>query len=165
MVKSKPKAMNDGSTMIVTYGLQSFSGQLPYFSITAEISKDGRVESCGCLHSEIRETFPELAELIPFHLASTDGRPMHYVANAIYWAELTMGISKWQGETAIPRGHNSFEDVLASHALADVLGDREELTDAIMLSKPDFKAWLESRGPRLLEAMISTLASHGISIS
>lgn len=155
--------MADG-TMVVAYGLRSFAGQLPYFSITAEINKDGREVSCGCLHDEIRRTFPELAELIPFHLCTTNGFPIHYVANAMYWAELTMGVSRYQDKTDIPRGYNSFEDVLASHILADVLNDREEMMEAITLTKPDFESWLNSRTPRLLEIMTNTLASHGIAI-
>ncbi len=41
--------------------------------------------SCGCLHDDIAERFPELATLIKWHLCSSDG-PMHYVANSQYWA-------------------------------------------------------------------------------
>lgn len=39
----------------------------------------------GCLHDEIKQHFPELAYLIPWHLCSTDG-PMHYIANTVYHA-------------------------------------------------------------------------------
>lgn len=163
MLKSEPRKMVDG-TMIVTYGLQHFDGQLPYFSITATISKYNREVSGGCLHDEIRKTFPELAELIPFHLCDSNGIPMHYVADAVYWAELATGVSKWHGKTTVPNGYNSFEDVLASHILADVLGDQGEIKDAIMLSKPDFEKWLNDRKERLFKAMKNTLASHNIAL-
>lgn len=58
------------------------------FSITATIvrkSSNGRwtEHSCGCLHEEVAQHFPELAPLIKWHLCSTDG-PMHYVANTLY---------------------------------------------------------------------------------
>jgi hypothetical protein len=43
------------------------------------------LNSCGCIHDEIAEHFPELAPFIKWHLTSTDA-PMHYVANAVYHA-------------------------------------------------------------------------------
>lgn len=39
----------------------------------------------GAAHDEIARVFPELEPLIKWHLCSTDG-PMHYVANAVYFA-------------------------------------------------------------------------------
>ena len=59
----------------------------PDFAITADIRRPGRrdVEACGCLHDEIREYFPELAGLIPWHLTGAEG-PLHYVANTLYHA-------------------------------------------------------------------------------
>ena len=53
------------------------------FAITGEIRSGRRIESCGCLHEEIAEHFPELIPLIKWHLVSTDG-PMHYIANTLY---------------------------------------------------------------------------------
>jgi hypothetical protein len=150
--------------MRVTYGFECFTGQLPYFSITGEIFGKRGMETCGYIHNEIRKHFPELANLIPFHLCDSNATPMHYVANAVYWAELAMGVGQWHGKTDIPNGYASFEDVLASHILADVLGDRDEMKDAIRLSKPDFKAWLESRMDKLGAAMKTALESHGITI-
>jgi hypothetical protein len=44
-----------------------------------------REDSCGCIHGEIAQHFPELAHLIRWHLVDTDG-PMHYVANTTYLA-------------------------------------------------------------------------------
>jgi hypothetical protein len=40
---------------------------------------------CGCCHDDIRKFFPELAQFLKWHQTSDDG-PMHYVANAHYWA-------------------------------------------------------------------------------
>lgn len=42
-------------------------------------------DSCGCIHDQIAEYFPELEKYIKFHLCSTDG-PMHYVANTVFHA-------------------------------------------------------------------------------
>ena len=58
------------------------------FGITAEIydAKSGRLDSCGCLHDQIREVFPELAPMIKWHLMSTK-EPLHYLANTIFHAK------------------------------------------------------------------------------
>lgn len=60
------------------------------FSITGEIdekSKSGKWVDCagGCIHDEIVEHFPELAQFIKWHLVSSDG-PMHYLGNTLYHA-------------------------------------------------------------------------------
>lgn len=39
----------------------------------------------GCCHEEIAKAFPELAHLIRWHLFNSTG-PMHYIANAVYFA-------------------------------------------------------------------------------
>lgn len=70
------------------YGLRKLGEQEPYLSVTAEIQRAEcgrwREDSCGCLHAEVVEHFPELRPLIPFHLTSERSGPMHYVANAVY---------------------------------------------------------------------------------
>lgn len=43
-------------------------------------------DTCGCIHKEIAEYFPEFKHLIKWHLCSTDG-PLHYLANTLYWIE------------------------------------------------------------------------------
>lgn len=48
-------------------------------------SGDRYMLSCGCVHEHIAAAFPELAPFIKWHLTSTPG-PMHYAANAIYFA-------------------------------------------------------------------------------
>lgn len=60
------------------------------FAITAEIRDPSRrgdrgYLAGGCLHDEIAQHFPGLAPLIKWHLCGTDG-PMHYIANAVYFA-------------------------------------------------------------------------------
>lgn len=56
------------------------------FAITGEIWHRGRIDMCGCIHTEITKHFPDLVKFLKWHLTSTDG-PMHYIANTIYWAE------------------------------------------------------------------------------
>jgi hypothetical protein len=55
------------------------------FAITAEIVGLDGWESCGCLHDDIAKHFPKLSHYIKWHLVDDDS-PMHYVANALYWA-------------------------------------------------------------------------------
>lgn len=59
------------------------------FSITCDIDEARGGKWCeyggGAAHEEIAKVFPELAPLIKWHLTSTDG-PMHYAANAVYFA-------------------------------------------------------------------------------
>lgn len=64
--------------------------QAERFALTAsawEKAPNGRwVESwAGCAHDEIVERFPALAPLVRWHLCGVDG-PMHYAANAVYFA-------------------------------------------------------------------------------
>lgn len=56
------------------------------FAITGDIyGKNGRFIAKGCLHKNIAAVFPELVNLIKWHLSSTDG-PMYYLANTLYFA-------------------------------------------------------------------------------
>jgi hypothetical protein len=83
----------------VEYGLTKLGDQSPHFAITAEIgrrqARRGRwcAAAFGCLHDEVREHFPDLAPLIRWHLCAVDDGPLHYVANAQYWAEITLGLT------------------------------------------------------------------------
>jgi len=83
------KTMEDGCRIQATYGITDQG----YISVCGEIrGPSGGEVACGQLCDEIREYFPELTELMRFHLASKDGIPMHYVANSLYWWELHHGI-------------------------------------------------------------------------
>jgi hypothetical protein len=68
--------------------------QLPYFSLTGEISRNDRrfsdpIITCGQITDEILHYFPKLAPLALVHLSGPDGQPMHAEANARYWAGLS----------------------------------------------------------------------------
>ena len=58
------------------------------FSITGEIYRTGleySPEKCGMIHEDVIQHFPELADLVKWHMASTDG-PWGYPENPIYFA-------------------------------------------------------------------------------
>lgn len=60
-----------------------------YFSVTGETKY-----SCGCIHNEILETFPNLKPLVDLHLSNLDGKPMHCLENGFYWACKVIGIKR-----------------------------------------------------------------------
>jgi hypothetical protein len=70
----------------VKYGMDYIRGNdQPYFAIGAETRKNGKLVVAGTQHDLIREVFPQLADLIPYHLAGqNDGLPMHYIAKTLY---------------------------------------------------------------------------------
>lgn len=98
-----------------SYGLHVIGNQAAYVTVTGEIEERWRGkwrESCGgMLHREVVKHFPELAPLIPFHLSSEDG-PMHYVANAIYWAEKIAGCSPFKAESYEPVPEDAFRETV-----------------------------------------------------
>jgi len=85
----------DGSTLKVFAGMHMIAGnRCPHFSITGEIrTPRGRLDSCGCLHSEILSLWPDLADLVAMHLADwPTGRPMYAAQNGAYH----LGLTKWE---------------------------------------------------------------------
>jgi hypothetical protein len=99
------------------------------FGITADIGRSDNPVACGCLHSEIRAHFPELAKYIKWHLTSTDG-PLHYFANTIYWAE--------EGNLDYARSCAVWED-----ATLEQLGDKIQLADRLSSLMEEFKTAME----------------------
>ena len=61
--------------------LHKIGNQKPYFSLT-----------CGAIHKEILEAFPQLEDAAALHLSDIDGKPMHSFENGKYWA----GFTKWE---------------------------------------------------------------------
>lgn len=104
LTKSQKKVFTGGKGLTyvkatVRYDDQCGNGHNT-FSITGEVygvngsRSDGCVtfngrtlgmESCGCCHEDIAKYIPELAPYIKWHLCGSD-MPMHYGANAIYFA-------------------------------------------------------------------------------
>ncbi|MDB4461683.1 hypothetical protein N9043_01885 [bacterium] len=60
------------------------------FSVTGSLYRglvrsDRLLESCGCIHEDIKIHFPEFKNILKWHLMSTD-EPLHYIANTMYHA-------------------------------------------------------------------------------
>ncbi|HHL35198.1 MAG TPA: hypothetical protein ENJ30_12615 [Desulfobulbaceae bacterium] len=58
--------------------LTQLGNQQPYFSVTND---------SGAAHEDIAKAFPELKPLIALHLCNEQGKPMHAVANGLYFLE------------------------------------------------------------------------------
>lgn len=180
----RPIPDTHGEWVAPKFGMHYLGGnQRPYFSLTGTIYGPARYDNSrlveiggGCCHDTILRAFPELADLVPWHLCDDRGVPMHYVENAVYWLELSAGISRWQKTTAVPHGHKTFNHVLCRHVLADVLDDRDKpLNYALRIDRAcgeainliptiigQFKTWLEGRLPALKEQFDRTMAKHGV---
>jgi hypothetical protein len=166
------KTIAPGRTIEARYGFHYIHGnRRPYFSITGTIrdKKTGRrrddyIESCGCIHDDIREHFPELAHLIRWHLVDDDASPTHYQPNAAYWLEFHHGISQWKfdehgqlarkGRTAL----DVFKSTVVYREDKDNMGD---LLEPIILTPPDktIFAWYAD-GPEGKKAARAILAER-----
>jgi hypothetical protein len=95
MISGKPYGVAKLVKLTVNAELVKREGNsYPYFSLTGEISRNDRryrdpIITCGCIHDEILNHFPQLAPLALVHLSGPDGQPMHAEANALYWAGLS----------------------------------------------------------------------------
>lgn len=128
------------------------------FAITAEVvtpasKRRSDIEAGGCMHDEIAQAFPELAPFIKWHLTSTDG-PMHYVANAKYWA----GQSGFcDGKPGSPPNEAFLKSTIVFGAVPE-----HDTVDPMSLAKAgSMVGWLNDRLPALMEAFKRDVESLG----
>lgn len=76
----------DGRKLTCCAKFHKIGNQIPYFSLTGEITDRGRFESSGCLHDEIVKIWPDLQILVDLHLSDKNGIPMHAFENGFYFA-------------------------------------------------------------------------------
>lgn len=149
--------------LVVEYGMHYIQGNsMPYFAITTQ---------GGCMHNEVKKIFPELAELIRYHLVDQNGQPMHYIANAMYWYELATGMR-------IPeRFHTqSYLDILREHIIAET---SEEMFLQLFIAKGEavqgnkeredrekgkFRKWLEGRTVALEARFKDVMARFNVNL-
>lgn len=96
------KQLPDRYSITATAMLHQLTGNArPYFSVTGELRNlrrrgDNQIETCGQMHAEIAEHFPELLPLIGLHLSDDDGTPMYAAANGAY----LLGFTPYKPENA-----------------------------------------------------------------
>ena len=106
----------------------TISTERNYFSITADEIVNFRIEACGCLHDQILQYCPQLAQFVDLHLATLDGKPMHAIENGFYWLAKAAGIPKKYEPEQTPEECFS---ILQKHLRIDDCTARTLLTDCI----------------------------------
>jgi hypothetical protein len=126
----------DGERRIrATFGISPYN----HFSLTGETTYRERMDSCGCLHEDIRKAFPELAPFIRWHLTDNTGTPMHYAANGVYWLVANHAIA---AKETPAKALDYFKSTVVFGAV-----EGDEVPE---LRKVD--AWLAARLPKLQKA-------------
>lgn len=122
-------------------------GQEPYFSATID-SERWAEDGGGADHETIARLFPEFRPYLRWHLVSTAG-PMHYLANAAYWAGLD---KEWcRGEKGDPPNRRHFDSATLWGALPGDAGLSHPMDDPA-LTRATLTAILEERLLALLAA-------------
>ena len=139
------------------YGFRYLKGNAkPYFFINFETyDRWGRVDSCGTpSEAQVRESAPQLANLLRWHLCDIDGRPMHYEANARYW----LGQARGHGYPG-PKA----DEAVRRFKSAVVWGASQDRDDGILLPlSADLDQWLAARFADLQADFQADLAAHGL---
>ena len=150
--------------MVVNYGFTRFKGQAPYFSITADVYRlrgargaRGRIESAGMQHDLITKHAPALRGLLRWHLVAWPGDPMHYEENAIYWAELATGRSRYKARPGDPDAVKAFKSTIVWGAV------RTDKGQPWKLPIPKLRKWLRARRPNLKRSFQRAMKRHGLS--
>ena len=115
-----------------------------YFSITYEAIWRGRVESFGAGHDTIRKYFgTQFDDVIPLHLAHSDGVPMHALENGFYYLQ--------NPEEFGP-------EVTANHFRISL----DEVEELRHFSKGQLSQWVEHQKPRWADEAKEIRAKYGI---
>lgn len=142
-----------------TYGFHYIYGNsAPYFSLTGDIKEHANQRpqdySGGSCHDSIVAAFPELADLVPWHLVDQNGLPMHYIANAVYWFE-QIGKPKQNSWDADPE--TAFKNTVVFGAVN--LDTMPELGNVSAC-----KDWLVARVIPLRDAFLAAMARHDVAL-
>lgn len=128
-----------------------------YFTITTNGYNERNIlQSFGQCKDIINRLFPELKKYLPWHLCDTNGIPLYYIDNAIYWIENELSLNEY--ETNIPDGYKSFKQILSKHLLCKELEDEHEL-DKILVKYniSSFINWLQARESKLMDKFNSVI--------
>jgi hypothetical protein len=145
------------------YGFRYLKGNdKPYFFISFETyDRFGRVDSCGTpSEAQVRESAPQLAGLVRWHLCDIDGRPVHYEANARYWSEKGRGVSRWAATPGEPNPVEAFKRHTVFGAVATDGTHEADGTISALQEEVELGRWLADRLPSLKNAFQADLACH-----
>lgn len=140
---------DNGTRLRVTLVAQLHDlGQGPYFSLTHEtyelVGRRWREYSFGCGVEQWADHFPEVMPFAKWHLMSVKSGPMHYEANALYWA----GHSGWcDGKDNSPPNETYLKSTIVYGSVA---GDED--VDLMELDKEGLRQWLRNRFDPMMRA-------------
>lgn len=161
------------------FGWSQHGEQDPYFAVTHHTKRghDGRGPDDSFGAGVDFERFPEFKNAARWHLVAKSGTPMHYVANACYWAEYVAGCSSFKRKDYDPDATVAFKSTVVFGALEDDVmpslaypypeGHDADCEPALPEEhrahvKAVVTAWCLARLPRLLEVMKKDLADIGV---
>ena len=130
------------------------------FAISADLYRFNRNDrkilvSCGCLHDLVKKHIEKLRPMLKWHLVSTDA-PMHYIANAQYWA----GHHGWtDGKPESPPKWNHFKSTVVWGGVPECDGGDPESRFAD--NKDVLNAWLNRRLELLMANFQTAVESLG----
>lgn len=155
LYRTPRKQLDSGEWIEATFGLRVLGDQDPYMTVTASVfqhewNKHG--VAGGCMHAVVLEAFPKLRKCVAWHLA-TDGRPMHYPANPLYFHK----IANFQLKATRLEMANAPDNFRTSAHLGSLDTD---LTSATLLEKPvhEVEAYLNRRLPKMREVFRAVVA-------
>lgn len=134
-------------------------GQYHGLDVTHEegTGRSGKVyvlDGCGAGGADLLEWFPEIAPVLRWHLFGFKGSdhpgPMHYEANAIYWADVATGRERGSEYQSTPPVE-CFKHTVVFGALEDDAGEPWTLAPKVETTEEAENAW---GGPGTLREMV-----------
>jgi hypothetical protein len=141
-------------------------------SDASPIKVDGRtfwLSECGQCTEAIVAAFPVLAPFMQWHLCAADG-PLHYVSNAVYWAQAIYGVSEYPQRGGSANANDCFNGTVVLGAatskdhpdkMPHVGLDYLETDAGVQRAhiRRHITAWCEERRGRLLFAFQRAMAA------
>jgi hypothetical protein len=152
------KVIDGGATKVTIKAELTDLGQGAYFSMTfTESERVGRGPSAyyreccwGAGVERFAEHFPEVKQFTKWHLVNVNRGPMHYMANALYWA----GCQGWcDGKPNSPPNWDHFRSTIVWGGASTDKRNTNNLREAFdARNAPRIKELLNRRFERLMNA-------------
>ena len=146
-------------------GHNSFAITANIYSSETRSRRDGYIRGVGgwimggCCHDEIKRHVPELAPFIKWHLCDAENGPMHYIANALYYAGHCPRYMP--GENESPNYPANWARFSVHVVLGGVSSDPKDTAPLEKMTAGELKGWLIARQPELLAAFRRDVESLG----
>ncbi|GAF84738.1 unnamed protein product [marine sediment metagenome] len=118
-------------TLVILATFTKLGDQEPYFSVTAEeYDTNKQLVSCGAMHDAIREHAPRsVYDLCQWHMCFAQSGPMHYLANAVYHAEILWGLGRYASRPEDANALAHFKSTVVFNESADEMPEFPALAD------------------------------------